>query len=225
MDIDAAQRARDVLLAVLAVTTGVTDATAFERLGHVFASVITGNLILVGVAAVRGDGTLARFAGCAVAGYVLGVLVATPWGGPDRRVWPAAATLVLGLELLVLVGFGVGWEIVGARPGATLRLILVITVAVAMGVQSSAARRLGGMSTTYLTSTLTGLVESLARRRWTRDDARSLGILLAAFGGAAAGTALILDAPRWLPALQLAPLAIVIAGAGRLTARQARPAA
>lgn len=225
MGTDSAQRARDVLLAVLAVTTGVTDATAFERLGHVFASVITGNLIVVGVAAVRGDGTLARFAGCAVAGYILGVLIATPWGGPDKRVWPAAATLVLGLELVVLIGFGVGWEIVAPRPGATLQLVLVVTAAVAMGAQSSAVRRLGGMSTTYLTSTLTGLVESVARRRWSRDEARSLGILLAAFGGAAAGTALILDAPRWLPALQLAPLAIVIAGAVRLTAREGPRAA
>ncbi|MBV8219562.1 MAG: hypothetical protein JO325_13935 [Solirubrobacterales bacterium] len=33
---------RDALLVLHAVTTCATDATAFERLGHTFASVITG---------------------------------------------------------------------------------------------------------------------------------------------------------------------------------------
>ena len=38
---------RAARLILLAMATGATDATAFERLGHTFASVITGNLVLI----------------------------------------------------------------------------------------------------------------------------------------------------------------------------------
>ena len=60
----------------LGVTTGATDATGFERLGHVFAGVVTGNLVLFGIGGVRRDGSLVLSAGCAVVGFLLGVLVA-----------------------------------------------------------------------------------------------------------------------------------------------------
>ncbi len=46
---------RDVLVAALTVTTGAVDATAFLALGKVFSSVITGNLVLLGVAAGSGN--------------------------------------------------------------------------------------------------------------------------------------------------------------------------
>ena len=43
--------ARDGLLVLLTLTTGAVDASCFLHLGNVFSSVITGNLILLGVAA------------------------------------------------------------------------------------------------------------------------------------------------------------------------------
>jgi len=43
--------ARDGLLVLLTLTTGAVDASCFLHLGHVFSSVVTGNLILLGVAA------------------------------------------------------------------------------------------------------------------------------------------------------------------------------
>jgi hypothetical protein len=86
-----------------------------------------------------------------------------------------------------------------------------------MGVQSAAIRRLGPLSTTYLTSTFIGVFEALAARTWSRDRSRSVAILLVALAGAAAGTALILYARRLLPLLQLAPLLIVIAASRRLS--------
>jgi uncharacterized membrane protein YoaK (UPF0700 family) len=212
---------RDGLLVVLAVATGATDATAFERLGHAFASVITGNLILLGVSAVSRGGTQAQFAGCALAGYVLGVFIAAPRREPDGRVWPLGATVALGLDLALLVAFAVGWEIVGGHPGRLMQIVLLSTAAGAMGVQSSAVRRLGQMSTTYLTSTLTGIVESLAGRRWSQSHARGLAIIVAAVAGAAAATALILYAGAWLPALQLLPLGAVLIASRRLLGRPA----
>lgn len=219
------ERVRDVLLVILAVTTGATDATAFERLGNVFASVITGNLVLLGISAVRADGKLALFAGCALAAYAVGVALAAPRGSSSpvkERVWPHGATVALGAELVMLVGFGVFWEADGRDPARAAQILLLVLCAGAMGVQSTAVRRLGAMSTTYLTSTLTGLVETLIARRWGPDHGRSLGILIAALAGAAAGVALDLHAREWLPALQLLPLAIVLLSAQRLSSAAAQ---
>jgi uncharacterized membrane protein YoaK (UPF0700 family) len=98
MAADDAQRIRDALLVVLAIATGATDATAFERLGHAFASVITGNLILLGISAVSRGGSSAQYAGCALAGYVLGVFLAAARGDHSDRVWPLGATVALGLD-------------------------------------------------------------------------------------------------------------------------------
>src|SRR5436305_1890683 len=81
-----------------ALTTGATDATAFERLGSAFASVVTGNLVLLGVSAARPDGRLALFAACALAGYAIGAFAAAPGRRPPgerRPVWPRATTLAL----------------------------------------------------------------------------------------------------------------------------------
>jgi uncharacterized membrane protein YoaK (UPF0700 family) len=214
------ERSRDLLLILLAVTTGATDAVAFERLGKVFASVITGNLVLLGISAASTQGRLALFAGCALAGYAAGVMIAAPrHAQTDDVVWPRSATLALSLDLALLTVFAVSWELISGRPGETAQVLLVATCAAAMGVQSTAVRRLGQMSTTYLTSTLTGLLEALASLRWPQGSARSTGILAAAVGGAAAATLLILHARRWLPALQLAPLAFVIVASLRISAR------
>lgn len=221
MQSDRTERIRDVLLVVLAVATGATDATAFDRLGHVFASVITGNLVVLGVSAVSGDGRMALFAGCALAGYALGVFVAAPRRGEDRRVWPPGASLALGADFAALAGFAVGWELVDGRPSHTMQLVLLALCAGAMGMQSTAVRRVGQMSTTYLTSTLTGLVEAVAVGRWSVVDTRSLAILLAAVSGAAAALGLLLHVRELLPVLQLAPLAVVLVASWRLIALQA----
>jgi uncharacterized membrane protein YoaK (UPF0700 family) len=200
--------------------TGATDATAFERLGHVFASVITGNLILLGASAVKGDGQLALFAGCGLLGYGVGVVLAAPRGEQPDRVWPPGASLALGFDLTLLIAFTVGWELIGERPGRAVQAVLLMIVAAAMGVQSTAVRRLGPISTTYLTSTLTDLLEALRRRQWADAHARSIGILGAALCGAAAATALVLNGRGWLPALQLGPVAVVVAGSRRIIRRE-----
>jgi len=51
------RRSTDLLLHLLAVTAGATDVTAFIRLGHVFAGVITGNLVVFGLSVARADGS------------------------------------------------------------------------------------------------------------------------------------------------------------------------
>lgn len=207
------ERSRDLLLVLLAVTTGATDASAFERLGNVFASVITGNLVLVGVSLARADGKLLLFSGCALAGYSAGVILGAP-RHPEAATdstWPAAATRRLALVLSLLLVFAVGWELAGSHPGRSVQVLLVVCAGAAMGAQSVAVRRLGQFSTTYLTSTLTGLLEAVVGRRLSAEHLRSLGILAAALLGAAAATLVIAHARSLLPALQLVPVVTVIA--------------
>jgi uncharacterized membrane protein YoaK (UPF0700 family) len=66
------------------------------------------------------------------------------------------------------------------------------------------------MSTTYLTGTLTAVVAELATRDRKPGVARSLGVLAAIVSGAAAGGVVAERAPAWLPAVILAPLAVVV---------------
>jgi uncharacterized membrane protein YoaK (UPF0700 family) len=199
------------------VTAGATDGTAFLRLGHVFASVITGNLVVLSLGAVRGQGHLALLSGCALGGYALGVLLAAPRRSEEgqKAPWPTGTTLALAAELALLVAFGVVWEIDGRAPGQGTQLAMLVLCAGGMGVQSTAVRRLGQVSTTYMTSTLTGLLEAVVLRRWTKDQSLSLGILLALACGAAAAAALTSHARAWLPVVQLLPLiTVVLAGLG-----------
>jgi len=214
---------RDVLLVVLGVTAGATDATALERLGRAFASVVTGNLVLVGIGGIRREGSLALFPGCAVLGYVLGVLVAFRLRRQDRgkqQIWPAAASVALASGGVLLLAFAIGWEATGGRPGHAMQLVLALIVAVAMGIQSEAVRRLGPFSTTYLTGTLTGLLESVASRKWSIDQCRGLGIIIAVVAGAATATLLIDHTPAYLPLVPLVPLVIVLIGSRRIIAAE-----
>jgi uncharacterized membrane protein YoaK (UPF0700 family) len=202
-------------LILLAVCTGTIDAVAFVRLGNVFASVITGNLILLGISIARGAGRSALVAGCALAAYAIGVVTFAPHRDEDAQAgrgehWPRAVTRVLSGELALLVALSVGWELTHGRPGRLMQLLLLAAAAAAMGAQSSAIRRLGPVSTTYLTSTFIRALEGLARGRWSGVELRSIAILGAALAGALVAVELIMHAPRLVPILALVPLASAI---------------
>jgi uncharacterized membrane protein YoaK (UPF0700 family) len=205
--------ARDGLLVLLTLTTGAVDASCFLHLGNVFSSVITGNLVLLGVAVATQSGSLAIHSGTALAGYAAGVLIGAPIAtrrGSGGETWPPSVTATLVAEFCVLAGFSAGWELTGGSPGRTARLLLIAALAMAMGIQSAAVRALGGMSTTYLTGTLTAVITELATRDRKPGRARSVGVLAAIVLGAAAGGLVAGHAPAWLPAVILAPLAVVV---------------
>jgi Protein of unknown function (DUF1275) len=88
-----------------------------------------------------------------------------------------------------------------------------------MGMQSTPLRRLGRISTTYLTSTLTGILTALAIRRWPAAWRRSTGTLVTAVIGAALGAPAVSYSPPWVPAAVLIPIAAVLAGCLALARR------
>jgi uncharacterized membrane protein YoaK (UPF0700 family) len=211
---------RDALLVGLAVVTGATDGATFLSLGHVFSSVITGNLVLLGVGAAHADVALLRSGGIALIAYAAGVaLVASrlrPAASGAR--WSRGASRALAGELFVLIAFAVVWELTTARtPPTAARESLLALAAVAMGMQSETVRMLGPFSTTYLTSTLTGVVSAVVRREITPELGRSAAIIAAAVAGAAAAAALRSAAPHALPALQIGPLLAVATASRSLT--------
>jgi uncharacterized membrane protein YoaK (UPF0700 family) len=204
---------RDGLLVLLTLTTGAVDASCFLHLGNVFSSVITGNLVLLGVAAATQSASLAIHSGVALAGYSAGVLIGAPIATRRARggeTWPLSVSVTLVAEFCVLAAFSVGWELTGGRPGSTAQVLLIAALAVAMGIQSAAVRQLGGMSTTYLTGTLTAVVTELVTRDRGPGFARSVGVLAAIVSGAVVGGLVAEHAPAWLPAAIMTPLAVVV---------------
>jgi uncharacterized membrane protein YoaK (UPF0700 family) len=215
-------RRRHALVVVLTVVTGCADATGFVALGGAFSSVMTGNMVLLGLSAGHADAALAVTAGAAIASYILGVLLGASIAGGARAgdpVWPREVSRALLVELVVFVGFLAVWEATLDERSQTVELALLAIAAGALGIQSSAVQRFGvpGLSSTYLTGTLTSLISAVAARRPWAAMRPQAEILLALIAGAAAG-AVVVDVAPWLsPVLLVLPLAGVLACSARLT--------
>ncbi len=209
------ERERDALVILLTLVTGSIDAIGFTRLGGVFTSVMTGNMVLLGVAAGKGDVSLAIHTGIAFLGYVVGSLVGARVAGHAQEnddLWPRTILKALIFEFVVLCVFATWWELVSSAPTGAAEYAMLSVNAVALGVQSAATLRFGisGLSTTYLTGTLTQFVAGVAKRK-DPISGRSAFILLALIVGAGLGAVLALHAPRFAPVLPIVILAFVVA--------------
>ena len=225
---DTTRTTAKVALIALTASTASLDVTAFLRLGGVFASVMTSNLIFVGIAAVKAEGALGTRCAIAILSYVAGVGVGSavaPPSGQESRLGTRALSLLLTGELAILVGFTIWWMVLAGHPQGWAQLVLLGLVACAMGGQSAAARQLGNpnASTTYLTGTLTSLVSALAARQ--RPDPEAMAVILALIAGAAAGVGLLEAAPVIVPLLALVGVGLTAALSWRIGSRPTTPGA
>jgi len=175
---------RDGLVVMLTLSTARWTRFTFLRLGKVFSSVITATWHYsawrrparrhAGAQRRPGPGWLRRvvllgsvFVGTRnrPAGLALRVTVTWP------RNWPSSSR---SLPMLAS----------GIHRGTARRLALLLLAAAAMGMQSTAVRRLGQMSATHLTGTLTAVLTALATRRLPSDWQRSVGVLITIIIGA-----------------------------------------
>jgi uncharacterized membrane protein YoaK (UPF0700 family) len=223
------QRVMTLIAVALTFASGAADVASFTRLGNVFTSVMTGNIVLWGLSAARGSLTLALHTVVAIGGYIVGVAAGTliahgvraaadPEGDASRAgartgartgTLPSHVMWALRAELTLLAGFTVGWEVSGASPASWAQFCLLATLAAAMGVQSSAVKDMGltEVSTTYLTGTLTGLVSSLVSPgQDTPHGIRRFGVLIGLVAGASLCGLLVATAADGVPALPLAAL-------------------
>jgi len=227
---DARPKEQILTLIAIALTfaSGAMDVASFTRLGGVFTSVMTGNIVLFGLAVARRSLSLASSTAVSAAGYIAGVAGGTliayrvraagaerAPGQDEGQARPVSrdARWALVVELVLLAGFTVGWEISGASPAGWARFCLLAVAAAAMGVQASAVRDMGlaEVSTTYLTGTLTALVASLVSPgQDTPHGVRRFGVLGGLAAGAILSGLLIATAADAVPALPLAALIITL---------------
>jgi uncharacterized membrane protein YoaK (UPF0700 family) len=222
---DSARAHANVALVALTAGTASLDVTAFFRLGGVFASVMTSNLVFVGVAVVKTEAAFGARCAVAILSYIVGVGLGSaiaPPSGQENRLGTRPLSMLLTGELALLVAYTIWWMALDARPAGWTRLALLGVIALAMGSQSAAARQLGNPNagTTYLTGTLTSVISSLAGRR--RPDAESVAVIIALLVGAGAGAALLDAAPITVPLLALAGVCITVALSWRFRSTQPR---
>jgi uncharacterized membrane protein YoaK (UPF0700 family) len=217
-------RSRDQILTLITIAltfgSGANDVAAFTRLGGVFTSVMTGNIVFGGLAVAQRSVSLASHTAVAITGYIAGVAVATgvmhgvkirgerssPGEAARDRVLPGHVRWALVIELVLLAGGAAGWELTGTRPRGGVEFVLLAVAAAAMGMQSAAVNELGfsNLSTTFLTGTLTWLVSSAARPGGdTSGWLRRLGVLAGLAAGAGLSGLLLVNAARAVPALAL----------------------
>jgi uncharacterized membrane protein YoaK (UPF0700 family) len=161
-----AETARDPSLTLLAVAAGCVDAVSFLGLGQVLTAAMTGNTVLLGLAlgqaelqaALRSIVALLGF----FAGALLGASIVERSPGPF---WSPAVAAALAIELSLLVALAIAWHFGEGQPWIDHRFPLIAAAGLAMGLQSAVAQRAGiaGISTTYVTGTLTTLAARMIR--------------------------------------------------------------
>jgi uncharacterized membrane protein YoaK (UPF0700 family) len=208
------------LLVVLSAAAGCLDVLCVTRLGGVFASVITGNLVQLGRAMATVDGRLAAGGSAAVGGYALGVAAGTvALRGAGGTGWRRRTSLVVAGETILLTCVAAAWPATGVQPGRGTAPLLLGVAAMAMGAQSAVTISSGvrGASTTYLTGTLTDAVRALAGDPHRIAPVAGSAVRLAALlCGAAVGALVLQVMPRWAPALPVALVGAVVMVAAAL---------
>jgi uncharacterized membrane protein YoaK (UPF0700 family) len=201
------------LLLTLTLVTGLVDATSYLKLGHVFVANMTGNVVFLGFG-LAGAGGISIWAsltalGSFLVGGVGGGRIGARWSSDRGRHLTAttATELVLVAGGLVVAAFSTH------HIGTGSRYALIVPLAVAMGVQNAAARKLAvpDLTTTVLTMTLTGLAadSAVAGGHGSKPARRALSVA-AMLLGALIGGALVLKVDNPAPlALATGLLAVI----------------
>lgn len=203
------------LLLVLTVASGLVDAVSYMALGHVFVANMTGNVIFLGFALAGDDDLSARASLVAIAAFLLGAVAGGRLGARfagHRARLLAAATAVETAPVAVTV---VVAAVLDAAATSGVRYTLIVSLALAMGLQNAVVRRLGvpDLTTTVLTRTLAGLAaDSTPAGGAAPHSGRRVLSVAALFLGALLGAALVLGV-RLVAALALALVLLAAATA------------
>jgi uncharacterized membrane protein YoaK (UPF0700 family) len=195
-----------VLLLVLTMATGVVDAVSVLGLGRVFVANMTGNVVFVGFALAGVPDFSLVASVIALLGFLLGAYLGGRLAGLHThrgRLLRNVALIELGLVAVALL--------LSLLSAATV--VQAALLAVAMGMQNATARRLAvpDLTTTVLTSTLSGFASEIRRQGRVAAARRGLAVF-AMFAGAVAGATLVLHAhPAWALAVAAVLIGLVAA--------------
>lgn len=206
---------------ILSFGSGATDAFAFLLLGGIFTANMTGNLILVGLPG-RPDylhtviGALlaiAAFSSSAFASFKITRASLPP--AVSRRGMYGLLLGSAGIQLLVMVA----WIQRGRESPLWLQTIIIALTAAVMGAQTAVSKRVqkrSGITTTFVSGTLTSLMQDLAEGNHGVHLIRFTVILALIAGALSCG--LLIDLAPNLGALIPAAaslIAVLLVGSGR----------
>ena len=203
------------LAIVLAFAAGATDAFAFLQLSGVFTANMTGNLVLAGLTERSGYAN-------SIGGIIVAILVFVTVLYGAFRVAPAGCKHVrlvgvLSVALLAQSTVLVAWVLLPATKGPAAIAFLIGLSAIAMACQTAVAKRVdvrSGVTTTYVTGTLTSIMADAADRK-PQELSTRVGVIVALVVGALCGSLLVGIDPALGAALPIFPAA---AGVGLLAA-------
>ncbi len=185
------------LMLALTLVTGVVDAASYLKLGHVFVTNMTGNIVFLGFALAGAGGLSVASSFTAIVAFLLGAFAGgllAARSAEHRGLLLRGATLVQGALVAVALLVAV---LISEPPSSPARYALIVPLALAMGVQNAAAQRLAipELTTTVLTRTLTGVASESS---WAGGPGSQLGRRLLAVAamllGALIGGLLVLHA-------------------------------
>ncbi|OWR28942.1 DUF1275 family protein [Saccharibacillus sp. O23] len=147
---------------LLCMTAGIVDVVGYIHLGRVFTANMTGNIVILGMSFADVAELSFLRAALACLGFVVGNAAAAALLGGDKTpsFWPTRITTILAIQLAFYLIFAAAAEPVMSESRLHL---LIILLSVAMGMQTTAARRLGiaGISTTVLTNNIASVIEDV----------------------------------------------------------------
>lgn len=208
------------LLLILTFVTGLIDSVSLLVLGTIFVANMTGNVVFLGLSLV-GVTTFVWWAALiALIAFALGALLGG--GIALRRGHHRALHLRTGMLFevgLVAVAMVLAY-IDPAFDTFWMRVVAIVTLAAAMGIQNAVARSLAvpDLTTTVLTQTLTGAFADGTAHAGAHI-ARRLLIVVCMFAGAATGATLILVAHHGLALTTATALLAVVLLVASLHAR------
>lgn len=145
---------------------GSVDAITYLT-AHVFTANMTGNAVLLGIAAGQGNGIPVVRSLLALLAFVAGVILgALAVGEGELATARSAVRGAVWIETFILVFFAASALAPPSFPNRLRVLLMIFSSGVAMGLQSAAVRRLKlpGIATTYITGTITALFSGLVHR-------------------------------------------------------------
>jgi uncharacterized membrane protein YoaK (UPF0700 family) len=202
---------------------GSVDAITYLT-AHVFTANMTGNTVLLGIAAAQGRAEPVVSSILALVAFIGGVILGAfaVGEGESANVF-AAVRRAVWLETTILAFFALAAFAPSILSNRITALLLIVSSGLAMGLQSAAVRwlKLPGIATTYITGTITtlfaGLVHRVREHSGSHAEMVTLGLkrsmslqaeVFLSYGIAAAICAAAHT--RWPAAVTLVPLVALI---------------
>jgi uncharacterized membrane protein YoaK (UPF0700 family) len=146
-------------LLALTFTSGVVDAVSYLGLGRVFTANMTGNVVLLGFGIAHSGGLPVLAPAISLGSFFLGAGTGGLLGSRLAQRHAAHMIAALTLQASLIAGATILAAAVHLHTGSAANDVVIGALALAMGLQTATARRLGvpDLPTTVVTQTLTGL--------------------------------------------------------------------